>query len=88
MKPFERSETTDKLVKYLLLQDKGTQTPYQELSKIVGHKIQARSTNLISARQILERDHNQIWVCVQPGSATAESCAAVATKLKLSKSNT
>jgi hypothetical protein len=66
MKPFERSEITTRLVDYLRSHDKGSHIPYRELTPLVGQAINAKSTNLTSARKILERDHNAIWVCVVP----------------------
>jgi hypothetical protein len=66
MKRFERTEVTDKLVKYLQPHDKGSRLIYKELSELVGQTINSHSTHLTSARKILERDHNAVWVCVTP----------------------
>jgi len=67
MKAFERSETTASLVRYLAQHDKGARVTYPELSDIAGITVSARTTNLTSARKILERDHAQVWICVTPG---------------------
>jgi hypothetical protein len=69
MPPFKRSETTDQLVRYLASQDKGSEINYRELSQIVKMTVRSRTTQLTSARKILERDHNQIWVCIAPNVA-------------------
>jgi hypothetical protein len=63
---FKRSELTNALVRYLSQHDKGAQISYPEISQIAGISVDSRSHSLISARQILERDHNQVWGCVQP----------------------
>jgi len=63
---FERSQETTRIVSYLRLQDKGAQVSYKELSKHVGVELEARSAKLISARNILQREHNAVWVCVTP----------------------
>ena len=66
MTAFQRSELTSALVRYLGQFDKGSRIAYAELSTTVGVPIDSRSHNLISARAILERDHNAVWNCVQP----------------------
>jgi len=66
MKPYERSETTSSLVRYLAQHEKGTRINYEELTKVAGVSITSRTTYLTSARKILERDHNQVWVCIAP----------------------
>jgi hypothetical protein len=66
MKPFERSETTAALIRYLASHDKGTRIAYDELSKIAGITVTPRTTYLTSARKILERDNAQVWVCITP----------------------
>jgi hypothetical protein len=67
MKPFERSTTTDDLIRYLAPHDKGTSIGYDELTKVAGIEVTARTGYLISARKVLERDHAQVWVCIAPG---------------------
>lgn len=64
-RPFQRSEITAGLVRYLQQHDKGTRIAYRELSKLVGHKIEAGTGYLRSARLILERDHNQVWLALR-----------------------
>lgn len=66
MKPFERSETTAALVRYLSQCDKGARVTYQELTGIAGITIAANTSNLTYARKILERDCAQVWVCIAP----------------------
>jgi hypothetical protein len=67
MARFERSDTTKALVRYLQQFAKQTRLTYQELSDAVGDPIDSRTVCLITARKILERDHNAVWCCVQPG---------------------
>lgn len=67
MKPFERSTTTDDLIRYLEPHEKGTSIGYDELTRIAGVEVTARTSYLITARKILERDHAQVWVCIPPG---------------------
>jgi len=67
--PFELSEVTKSLVRYLSARKKGDEVSYKELSTVAGILIDSRSGHLISARRILERDHNAVWICVQPGIA-------------------
>jgi hypothetical protein len=67
MKRFERSEETQRMVAYLREFEKGAQVPYDELSRIIGHKISAKYARLVYARKILQRDHNAVWICVTPG---------------------
>ena len=66
MKPYERSTTTAALVRYLEQHDKGSRVEYQELTDAVGMTITPRTTHLVSARKILERDHAQVWICIAP----------------------
>lgn len=63
---FELSETTKMLVRHLQAFEKGTVIPYHDLSNAIGEAIGPRTHNLIYARKILERDHNQIWICIRP----------------------
>jgi hypothetical protein len=63
---FERSKETEQLINYLRLNDKGALVTYTDLSTLIGDKVDARYAKLISARKLLQRDHNQVWVCVQP----------------------
>ena len=63
---FERSQETKRIVSYLRLHDKGARVSYKELSKNVGVELEARSAKLISARSILQREHNAVWICVVP----------------------
>ncbi len=67
MKPYERSEVTHNLVRYLAAHDKGARVDYQELTQAAGITVTARTTYLTSARKILEREHAQVWVCIMPG---------------------
>lgn len=64
--PFQLSETTASLVRFLAAMPKGEQIDYPKLSETAGVPISSRSATLISARRLLERDHNQVWICVQP----------------------
>lgn len=66
MTAFQRSETTEQIVKYLREHPKDSRVPYAELTELVGTTITSRTTHLISARRILERDHAQVWTCIQP----------------------
>jgi hypothetical protein len=66
MPAFERSELTKSLIRYLAAFDKGARISYDELSNSVGFPVDSRSPNLISARKILEREHNAVWNCVVP----------------------
>jgi len=66
MPAFERSELTKSLIRYLAAFDKGTRITYDELSNSVGFPVDSRTPNLISARKILEREHNAVWNCVVP----------------------
>jgi len=63
---FERSETTSRIVAYLASLAKGAEVTYSELANAVGERIESRSSKLTSARFILERDHNAIWICIAP----------------------
>jgi hypothetical protein len=69
MKAFERSQTTDSLVRYLAQHEKEALIDYKELTQIAGITVTPRTTNLTSARKILERDHAQVWICVAPAVA-------------------
>jgi hypothetical protein len=64
-RPFQRSDITDGLVRYLQQHDKGTRIAYGELSKLVSHPIDARTPYLRVARMILERDYNQVWLALR-----------------------
>jgi hypothetical protein len=66
MSAFQLTELTGALVRYLGQFEKGTRLTYKELSKAVGEKIDSNDHHLISARRILERDHNAVWGCVLP----------------------
>lgn len=66
MKPFQRSELTDRLVRYLVQFDKGTRLSYEELSQAVDAVIASTTPSLRRTLLILERDHNAVWVCVRP----------------------
>jgi hypothetical protein len=66
MSAFQLSELTSALVRYLGQFEKGTRLTYKELSKAVGADIRSHDHHLISARRILERDHNAVWGCVPP----------------------
>jgi hypothetical protein len=63
---FQRSETTDRLVRYLQHHDKGSLLNYAELTAHAGEPITSRSPKLISAIRVLERDHAQVWNLVKP----------------------
>lgn len=65
-KPFELSETTARLIRFLMPYEKGTEIDYPALSNAAGIPIDSKSGNLVWARRILERDHNQVWICVRP----------------------
>lgn len=64
---FKRSEETEQIVNYLRLNDKGAIVAYADLTKLIGRKVMANTAKLISARTILQRDHNQVWICIKPG---------------------
>lgn len=66
MPAFERSELTKAIIRYLATLDKGERVTYDELAQIVGFPVGSRSPNLISARKILEREHNAVWNCIVP----------------------
>ena len=66
MKLFKRSEETRRLVEYLRAHEKNAEVSYDELSRVADVTIQPSSPKLISARAILQRDHNAVWVCVRP----------------------
>ena len=63
----QRSETTDRIVRYLMSLEKDSMVSYDELSRHVGVKVTPNASKLISARRILQRDHNAVWLCVRPG---------------------
>jgi hypothetical protein len=65
--PFERSDETTAIINYLRLFDKGTVVPYPDLSRLIDKKVVARFPKLTVARNILQRDFNQVWTCVRPG---------------------
>jgi hypothetical protein len=67
MTPFERSEVTDRLIRYLAQHDKGTLISYAELTQIAGTPIDASTPKLVSARKVLQSTHAQVWGCVRPG---------------------
>lgn len=67
MAAFARSEVTDRLIRYLGQMDKGALVSYDELSNAAGSEISSRSSKLISARAILQREFNAVWGCVKPG---------------------
>lgn len=64
--PFKLSEETAEIVRYLRALDKGATVTYPDLSEQVGIKLYSNHHKLIYARLILQRDHNQVWVCVKP----------------------
>ena len=64
--PFQRSEITAALVRYLASHPKGARLTYAELTDHVGIPVSSRSHHLISARKILERDSSQVWICIPP----------------------
>jgi hypothetical protein len=66
MTGFQRSELTAGLIRYLGQFDKGERITYADLSRGVGAEITSRSVYLVSARRILERDHNAVWCCLAP----------------------
>lgn len=66
-KLFELSEETARIVSYLRVQGKDTMIGYGELSEQCGVLLRSNHPKLIYARLMLERDHNQVWVCVRPG---------------------
>jgi hypothetical protein len=66
-KAFELSTETAALVNYLKLLEKGAVVPYADLARLIHHRVDARFGKLISARRILQRDHNQVWICIRPG---------------------
>jgi hypothetical protein len=65
-KPFELSDETAQIVRYLKALDKGTIVTYADLSGRVGIKLHSGHHKLTYARLILRRDHNAVWVCVRP----------------------
>lgn len=67
MRKFQRSELTNRLVRYLIPFDKGTQITYEELTNATNALIVSTTPCLISARRILQQEHNAVWCCVKPG---------------------
>jgi hypothetical protein len=67
MKPFELSEITSALVRFLAEHPKGTRLDYADLTAIAGIQITPHNGRLTYARRILERDKAQVWACVAPG---------------------
>jgi hypothetical protein len=65
-KPFELSEETAQIVRYLREQEKGAVITYDDLSTRVGLALRSNHPRVIYARLMLERDHNQVWICVRP----------------------
>lgn len=65
-KPFQLSDETAQLVRYLQSLDKGTVATYADLSKMVGIKLHSGHHKLTYARFILKRDHNAVWTCIKP----------------------
>lgn len=65
-KPFELSEETARIVRYLREIDKGNQVTYAELTTHAGFKVVSNSHHLTYARLILQRDHAHVWICVRP----------------------
>jgi hypothetical protein len=61
MPRFTRSEITDRLLRYLAGFEKGAKISYGELTSL-GDKITSRSHHLRSARQLLQKEHAQVWV--------------------------
>lgn len=66
MLSFQRSQLTDRLVRYLGQFEKGSHLSYSELSTAAETPIDSRTGSLISARRILQRDANAVWGCVIP----------------------
>jgi hypothetical protein len=64
-KRFELSSESEALIRYLRAIEKGMTVTYGELSKLVGKKINAAKTSYI--RFVLQRDSNQVWICIKPG---------------------
>jgi hypothetical protein len=63
-KPFELSNESESMIRYLRAIDKGNTITYGELSKLVGKQINAAKTSYV--RFVLQRDANQVWTCVRP----------------------
>jgi len=64
-KRFELSTESEQLIRYLRALEKGMTVTYAELSKLVGKKLNAAKTSYI--RFVLQRDSNQVWICIKPG---------------------
>ena len=65
-KPFELSDETAHIVRYLKTLEKGTLATYSDLSKLIGIKLHSGHHKLTYARLILRRDHNAVWACIKP----------------------
>lgn len=63
---FTRSETTDRLIRYLRQHEKKTLLPYRELSEQAGEEITSRSAKLRTAIKVLENNDAQIWKLIAP----------------------
>jgi hypothetical protein len=63
---FERSELTNRIISYMRMHDKGSNISYREISDNIGQKVKENTPRLISARRILEREHQQVWVAIRP----------------------
>jgi hypothetical protein len=63
---FERSELTSRIVSYMRMYDKGSNVSYREISDGVGQKVRENTPQLISARRVLERENQQVWVAIRP----------------------
>jgi hypothetical protein len=66
MPRFQRSETTNALIRYLAPWPKGTSISYDELSQAVSVSINSRNACLLVARRVLQNEHLQMWACVPP----------------------
>jgi hypothetical protein len=64
-RPFELSTESAQLINYLRALEKGMMVSYDELSRLVGKKVDAAKTSYV--RFVLQRDSNAVWVCVKPG---------------------
>jgi hypothetical protein len=63
---FQRSETTDRLIRFLRSHEKKTLLPYRELSEQAGEKITSRSAKLRTAINVLEKNDAQVWRLIGP----------------------
>lgn len=66
MTTFPRSELTSTIVRYLARCEKGTRITYKQLSELAEENFSSTNSHVVSARRILEREHNAVWVCVKP----------------------